>query len=122
MPAFVEAESFSDPFTGEGDGPSLEELEAQMGGEIAQRDAAAGSVRSSRPAASPREEEEENSASSSALPDLDDLVARLPGEVRETLDELFRARFVKVRKLPKKVFESATTKSGADGRGGEASS
>ncbi len=118
MPAFVSAESFSDPFTGGGDGPSLEELEAQMGGEIAARDGAAGSVRSSRPAASPREEEEENSASSSALPDLDDLVARLPGEVRETLDELFRARFVKVRKLPKKVFESAVTKGAPEARGG----
>jgi hypothetical protein len=41
---------------------------------------------------------------------VDALVARLPAEVRETLDELFRARFVAVKKLPKKVFQAATKK------------
>ena len=44
------------------------------------------------------------------LPDLDALVARLPADVRDTLDELFRARFVSVKKLPKKVFQAATSK------------
>ncbi len=34
------------------------------------------------------------------LPALDDLVARIPGPVRETLDELFRAKFIGVRKYP----------------------
>jgi hypothetical protein len=37
------------------------------------------------------------------LPRLDDLVKRLSPEVRETLDDLFRAKFVAVRRLPKKA-------------------
>jgi hypothetical protein len=35
------------------------------------------------------------------LPPLDELVNRLSPEVRETLDDLFRARFVAVRRVPK---------------------
>ncbi len=34
------------------------------------------------------------------LPPLDELVKRIPPNVRETLDELFRARFTGVRKVP----------------------
>ena len=40
-------------------------------------------------------------------PELDDLVARLPPAVRETLDELFRARFVRVMRLPRKTLTAA---------------
>ena len=40
-------------------------------------------------------------------PDLDALVARLPPAVRETLDELFRARFVRVTRLPRKTLTAA---------------
>lgn len=36
----------------------------------------------------------------SSLPPLDDLVNRLPTDVRQTLEELFRARFVTVAKAP----------------------
>lgn len=36
-------------------------------------------------------------------PELDELVGRLPPAVRETLDELFRARFVRVTRLPRKT-------------------
>lgn len=36
------------------------------------------------------------------LPKLDDLVARIPAPVRETLDELFRAKFIAVRRYPGK--------------------
>ena len=39
------------------------------------------------------------------LPALDALVARIPGETREVLEELFRARFVKVSKIPRKRIE-----------------
>ena len=35
------------------------------------------------------------------LPPLDELVKRLSPEVRETLDDLFRARFIAVRRVPK---------------------
>ena len=37
------------------------------------------------------------------LPPLDELVKRLSPAVRETLDDLFRARFVTVRRLPAKA-------------------
>ena len=37
----------------------------------------------------------------------DELVARLPPAVRETLDELFRARFVRVTRLPRKTLTAA---------------
>lgn len=40
-------------------------------------------------------------------PELDELVARLPPAVRETLDELFRARFVRVTRLPRKTLTAA---------------
>jgi hypothetical protein len=40
-----------------------------------------------------------------SLPPLDELVKRIPAEVRETLDELFRARFVTVKRVPKKALK-----------------
>ncbi len=48
---------------------------------------------------------EENS-DRAALPPLDDLVKRIPSDVRDTLDELFRAKFVTVKRLPKKAFKT----------------
>lgn len=46
-------------------------------------------------------EREEADRPSGAVPLLDDLVARIPADVRERLVELFRARFVKVARIPK---------------------
>lgn len=40
-----------------------------------------------------------------ALPPLDQLVARVPAEVRETLEDLFRARFVTVKKFPRRALK-----------------
>ncbi len=92
---------------GDDDGPPLEELEAQMHGDVAAQ-ASAESPRSARRASrSAADEEDDARGSSAALPELDDLVARLPTDVRETLDELFRARFVLVKKLPARVFSPA---------------
>lgn len=42
---------------------------------------------------------------SKVLPPLDELVKRIPLEVRETLEELFRARFVTVKRVPKKALK-----------------
>jgi hypothetical protein len=43
------------------------------------------------------------------LPPLDDLVARIPEEVRHTLDDLFRAKFTAVRRVyPKQLKPSPT--------------
>jgi hypothetical protein len=37
---------------------------------------------------------------------LDELVARIPDPVREALDELFRARFIAVRRYPAQPTEA----------------
>ena len=50
------------------------------------------------------EKEEENE--SGAVPKLDDLVARIPAGVREAMEELFRARFVAVKRVPRKALKS----------------
>ncbi len=48
--------------------------------------------------AEPVEKEEEEDRAS--LPALGELVGRIPTEVRETLEELYRAKFVAVRRVP----------------------
>jgi hypothetical protein len=40
-----------------------------------------------------------------ALPPLDELVNKIPAEVRDTLEDLFRARFVTVKRMPKKALK-----------------
>ncbi len=40
------------------------------------------------------------------LPSLDALVARLPAEVRETMETLFRARFTKVTRVPRSALNA----------------
>lgn len=39
------------------------------------------------------------------LPPLNELVQRIPAEVREALDDLFRARFVAVKRVPKQALK-----------------
>jgi hypothetical protein len=48
---------------------------------------------------------EENSEPKN-LPALEQLVSRLSPEVRETLDDLFRAKFTSVKRVPKKALKS----------------
>lgn len=40
------------------------------------------------------------------LPAIEDLVQRIPAETREALDELFRARFVRVQRIPGKALKA----------------
>ena len=47
----------------------------------------------------------EDEASAKILPPLDTLIGRLSPEVRETLDDLFRAKFTAVRRVPKKALK-----------------
>ncbi|MDP3069171.1 MAG: hypothetical protein Q8N18_02730 [Opitutaceae bacterium] len=54
--------------------------------------------------ARPAEESTDESAGK-ALPPLEELVQRIPDEVREVLEDLFRARFVAVRRLPGKALK-----------------
>jgi hypothetical protein len=42
---------------------------------------------------------------SKALPSLDELVQRIPPEIRETLEDLFRAKFTKVKRVPAKALK-----------------
>ncbi len=118
----LEEDDFAAPFeagstppgAADEDGPPLEEIEGQMRAELAARDAAAPAPAAkpkARPAAG--DDEDDPPGAKTALPELDDLVARIPEAVRETLDELFRARFVAVKKLPKRCFAPASSKSAA---------
>jgi len=47
---------------------------------------------------------------SSPLPALDDLVPRIPADVREMLDDLFRAKFVSVRRISKQALAHSPAK------------
>ena len=40
------------------------------------------------------------------LPDLDQVIARIPEKVKATMDELFRAQFESVRRVPAAVLKS----------------
>ena len=54
--------------------------------------------------AAPKVEEKED-ADPKALPSLDELVERIPPGVREVLDDLFRAKFTKVRRIPRSALK-----------------
>lgn len=118
QPGFVgggvaDATGFAGVFEGGDDGPPLEVLEAQMRAELAQRGdfrALSGGGGGVRGGAADDDDAEGPGGKGTPLPDLDALVARLPADVRDTLDELFRARFVSVKKLPKKAFQAASSK------------
>jgi len=92
----------------DGEGPPPDALEAQMRGETAARNAAF----------SPRKKasvarEDETAVAAGPMPELDVLLARVPAEVKATLDELFRVRFQGVRRLPEKALINAQTKPAA---------
>jgi hypothetical protein len=42
---------------------------------------------------------------SKSLPAMEDLVKRIPPDIRTILEELFRAKFISVRKLPKSALK-----------------
>lgn len=49
--------------------------------------------------------EADDEPAAKSLPPLDELVNRIPAEVRDVLDDLFRARFVTVRRVPRKALK-----------------
>jgi len=71
-------------------GPGVEEEAAFF---AAQR-----ATETTRPASGPGEPEE--APDNNNLPPLDTLVNRIPAEARAVLDELFRAKFTTVRRVP----------------------
>jgi hypothetical protein len=60
------------------------------------------------PGAKPSRENqtEEVDLDSSPLPPMDELVHRIPESARDMIEELFRARFVTVKRFPKKLLKS----------------
>jgi hypothetical protein len=84
---------------------------AASGEEAAWPDAAAESAylaearsRGEVPAPSPKAEAAEES-DATPLPPVEQLVGRVPAEVRELLDDLFRARFVRTTRIPRRAFK-----------------
>jgi hypothetical protein len=57
-------------------------------------------------AGSPAEADDEDAKEPGELPPLDDLVNRIPAETRQLMDELFRARFVTVKRVPKSALKN----------------
>jgi hypothetical protein len=53
----------------------------------------------------PVKAQEAEAVESGPLPPLDELVKRIPPEVREVLDELFRAKFVTVKRVPERALK-----------------
>lgn len=64
-------------------------------------------------------EEEEEGEPAGPLPALDELVARIPQSTRALIDELFRAKFVGVRRIPAKALKPSHAR-GEDEEGGAA--
>lgn len=62
--------------------------------------------RGEAPVATPPAAENSDDTDAKGLPSLDELVQRIPADVRETLDELFRARFVTVKRVPKRALKA----------------
>lgn len=50
---------------------------------------------------------EESSETNAALPSVDALKQRIPANVLEAVDDLFRAKFTKVTRVPKKALKSS---------------
>lgn len=83
------------------DGPPLDVI---MADEVSVQSGADFVAASRLPTFKPQNEEE--SEPPLATPPLDDMIERIPPLVRETLEELFRARFVKVVRVPKSALAS----------------
>lgn len=90
------------PFDDDGPVWPDEAQESAMRAEVAER----GETLASRAAREAAETAAEEATEKKNLPSLDDLIERIPAEVRETLEDLFRAKFVKVVRTPKKALKS----------------
>lgn len=70
-----------------------EAMEAAMSAEVADRDGPA-----KKPTKKQREEAE--TLDGGPLPKLDDMIAQVPADLQEKMDDLFRAKFQSVRRVP----------------------
>lgn len=90
------------PFDDDGPVWPDEASESGMRVEVAER----GETLNSKAAREAAEAAAEAAAEKKNLPLLDDLINRIPADVRDTLEDLFRVKFVKVARVPKKVLKS----------------
>jgi hypothetical protein len=51
------------------------------------------------------DDENEETQDAGGLPPLDDLVQRIPANVRDALNDLFRVKFVRVQRVPKSALK-----------------
>lgn len=58
------------------------------------------------PAPKPAPSEEVEEAEAGPLPPMEKMMERIPPPVREMLDDLFRARFVRVARIPRRALKS----------------
>jgi hypothetical protein len=79
-----------------------EASESAMRAEVASR----GETLNSKAAREAAEAAAEAADEKKNLPKLDDLIERIPADVRDTLEDLFRVKFVKVARTPKKALKS----------------
>lgn len=91
---------------GDEGGPSLEDLEAQMGREIAAKDVDQPVQKKNARTTSGPADETEGRANLGPLPELDVLLNRLPTELRESVEELLRVRFTAVKRVPGEALAS----------------
>lgn len=75
--------------------------ESAMRAEVTSR----GETLNSKAAREAAEAAAEAAAEKKNLPKLDELIGRIPAEVRDTLEDLFRVKFVKVARTPKKALK-----------------
>lgn len=78
-----------------------EASESAMRAEVSER----GETLSSKAAREAAEALAEAAAEKKNLPSLDELIAKIPADVRDTLEDLFRVKFVKVARVPKKALK-----------------
>ena len=78
-----------------------EAAESAMRAEVTER----GETLNSKAARELAEAAAEAAAEKKNLPKLDELINRIPADVRDTLEDLFRVKFVKVARTPKKALK-----------------
>lgn len=86
------------------DGPVWpdEATESAMRAEVVTR----GETLNSKAAREAAEAAAEAAAEKRNLPPLDELIGKIPADVRDTLEDLFRVKFMKVARSPKKAFKT----------------
>lgn len=89
------------------DGPALSDEEAGVSwpDETAESSFRSEARERGEPVVSVKPREIPDETDAQALPPLNELVGRIPPEVREVLEDLFRARFTTVRRIPRQALK-----------------